>query len=51
MVCLRSWDRSDITTLDEGWFASAVTTAIDDDDEHADLISENLLYHDNTQMD
>jgi hypothetical protein len=51
MVCLRSWDQSDIIRLDEGWFTSAVATAIEDDDEHADLSSENLLHYDNTQID
>jgi hypothetical protein len=51
MVCLRSWEASGIITLDGGWFDSAVATAIDGDGEHADLSSENLLYHDNTQID
>jgi hypothetical protein len=53
MVCLRSWDRSGIITLDQGLFDSAVATAIaiDEGSEHADLSSDNLLYHDNTQID
>jgi len=51
MVCLRSWERSDVITLDGGWCDSAVATAMDKDDEHADLSNENLLYYDNTQID
>jgi hypothetical protein len=51
MTCLRSWDRSGIITLDEGLFDSAVATVIDRGGEHAELSSDNLLYHDNTQID
>lgn len=42
-VCLRSWDRSGIITLDEGWFDSAVATAIDEGGEHADLNGDDLF--------
>jgi hypothetical protein len=51
MTCLRSWDRSGIITLDEGLFDSAVATVIDRGGEHAELSSDNLLYHDNMQID
>jgi hypothetical protein len=51
MTCLRSWERSGIITLDEGLFNSAVATAIDEDDECVDLNSDNLYYHEGTQID
>jgi hypothetical protein len=53
IICLRSWDQSGVITLDEGLFNSAVATAIaiDEGNEHADLSSDNLFYHDNTWID
>jgi hypothetical protein len=46
-----SWERSGIITLDEGLFNSVVASAIDEDDERVDLNSDNLCYHEETQID